>query len=74
MAKVYVSRGRTVVGDGGVKYGPGELIDLDPAEVARLKERGFVQDVAPVLFAPTEFNPAGVGLQNQDLQGPQFRK
>lgn len=77
--KVYVSRGRTVVtgqrADGSRKeHGPGELVDIDPAEVEFLKARGFVQDVPPTLYAPAEHNPAGIGLQNGNLQGPQFKR
>ncbi len=77
-AKVFVSRGRTVVTDPvvwtGEKWtmnGPGTALEL-PRDVAdQLRKLGFVQDTEPTLNAPPGGNPGAIGYNlNARFQGP----
>ena len=70
----YVSRGRTVMLDGG-PHGPGEQVTMDIIDVRRLTKLGFVQPTPPVLEAPKPHNPTGIGLQTMaNVQGPTFTR
>jgi hypothetical protein len=72
MPKLFVARGRSVLRD-GITYRPGELVDLPPAEAVFMMQRGFVQDSPPTLYPEAQPNPAGVGSQGANAQGPRFR-
>jgi hypothetical protein len=83
----YVARGRTVYGNDfwkdaatgkGKKFGPGDRIDLDPTEAARLMASGFVQTEPPIFNAVVDpgSNPGNVGPQNMliNAQGPTYTR
>jgi hypothetical protein len=70
---LFVSRGRTLMQD-GTSHGPGAMVTLPADEAARMQDLGFVQSETPILTPPTGPNPASVGLQNQNIQGPSYRR
>jgi hypothetical protein len=73
---LFVSRGHSVVTPDGVgligtSHGPGELVTLPADEADRLAVLGFLQDVPPILPV-TVPNPAAIGPQGGDVQGPDY--
>lgn len=70
---LFVARGRTVMID-GTPRGPGAVVTLPPAEAAGLQNLGFLQPEPPYIAPPTDPNPSGIGLQNQNAQRPEYRR
>lgn len=75
MTSLFVARGRTVE-VAGVSYGPGALAPIAAEDVERFTALGFVQTVPPILTAPREMNPSGIGLQHnaRNVQGPNYSR
>jgi hypothetical protein len=60
-------------GDPACRYLPGEFVTLDAGEAAAVTVVGFLQSTPAVLpGAGTIQNPANIGRQGGDVQGPKY--